>query len=170
MASSASEELDQLIQEMDSGSLDYRFSESFLGKVRRLTRNCRGTPEAQRADRFLERIQAIQESGFAARIVAVEVPPGYHLRLWDNETESWDPADVEPGLPGQLRWKPGDAVKIGLERTDPHNVGNAIQDVWEVTGRWSLFMIHEQGGRHVFRGNFAVAIEFPELSSALPRL
>jgi len=169
-ASSAGEELDKLIQDLQGGSLDYRFSESFKNQARRFVRNFEGTPEGQRVQSLLRRIETAESNGFLVAVAATEVPAGYHLRIWNAETQAWDPAEIEPGLSGRLRWRPGDPVRIGLEKTDPHNVGDAILDEWAVTGRWSLFLVHEQGGHHVFRGNYPVTITFPDLEQVLPGL
>jgi len=166
----AGEELDRIVQDMEGSGLDYRFSEAFKGRLRNFARDFAGTPDAQRVQRLLGKIDAVEKNGLLVKVEASECPRGYHLRLWNAETESWDPTDVEPGMPGRLRWKPGDPVKIGIEKTDPHSTGNKILDEWEVTGRWALFQMQEDGGRHVFRGNLPVTVAFPDLATALPNL
>ncbi len=170
VATSAGEEYDALARYIDTGDLDFRFSEAFKSRARSFVQKYRGTPEGQRVSTFLSRLEAVEKNGLLVAVQASECPPGYHLRLWDAEAGNWQPSDVEPGLPGTLRWKPNEPVKIGIERTDPNNPGNNILDTWEVTDRFALFRIHTDGGRHVFRGNLPVVITFPDIESSLPRL
>ncbi len=170
VAASAGETYDALAQMIDTGEPSFRFSETFQSRARSFAQKYRGTPEGQRVASFLSRVEAIEKNGLLVTMQVSEIPSGYHLRLWDNEAGAWQPSDVEPGLPGTLRWKPGEAVKLGIERTDPTSTSNAILDVWEVTDRFALFRIQSDGGRHVFQGNLSVVITFPDLSGALPRL
>ncbi len=170
IASSAGEAYDELVGHVDTGGPEFRFSEAFKNRARSFTRKYRGTPEAQRVSSFLTRIEAIEKNGTVVAVRVDECDAGYHLRLWDNEADNWQPSDVEPGFPGSLRWKPMDPIKIGIERTDPNNVGNDIIDTWEVTDRFALFQIQADGGRHVFQGNRPVVISFPDLDQVLPRL
>ncbi len=170
VASSAGEELGLIVQEIDGGDVEYRFSEELKSRLARFTRSYGGTAEAQRVTTFQRKIDAIESAGLNVKIEVGEIPRGYHLRVWNLETQAWDPSDLEPGFAGRLRWKPGDAVKFGIEKTDPQSTGNKILDEWEVTGRWSLLRINQEGGRHVFKGNLAVSVIFPELEKSLPRL
>ncbi len=170
MEGSAEEALASLRADIEAHGLAFRFSRTLKHRLQRFLEKYRGTAQASMVRDFLKRLEAIEETGLLVRVEVSECPPGYHLRFWDHTTGSWNPMEVEPGISGTIRWKPGQSFKAGIEKTDPNNVGDDIIDVWEVDDELALIKVHEAGGQHVFGANFAVTITFPDLEQKLPKL
>ena len=169
-AASAGDAFGSLRGDMERLPLPDRFGDSFVGKLRRFTSQYAGTSEAGQVQSLLRKITNFKANGVRIKVEVSEIATQYHLRIWDDDNNRWDHAEVEPGSPGSLLWKPGAPIKFGLEKDQTENVETLIIEEWAESGDWALFDIVEKDGRHTFGQNFPVTVAFPDLNRELPGL